>query len=249
MWLDAVDLRDFYVAPLGRVARRIIRAQLRTLWPDVTGMSIMGLGFATPYVGVFRPEAQRIIAAMPASQGVLHWPAEGPGLTFLSDESELPLPDRSVDRVVMVHAVECAEQIRPMMREVWRVLTDSGRLIVIVPNRRGIWARSDRTPFGHGSPYSPHQLRQTLRANLFVPEREERALFLPPVRSRFLLAGAGAWEKIGARWLPAFAGANIMEASKQIYASAGHAERLRRPRLLPTPARPAPAAVQPYTER
>jgi hypothetical protein len=122
------------------------------------------------------------------------------------------------------------------MREIWRVLAGGGRLIAVVPNRRGIWARSDRTPFGHGSPYSTSQLRRTLRSNMFVPEREARALFLPPVTSRFLLAGAGAWEQVGDRWFKAFAGVNMVEASKQIYASAGHEpRRQRRPRLLPAP--------------
>ena len=39
MWIDVVDLRDFYASSLGQVARRMIRRQLRTLWPNVTGES------------------------------------------------------------------------------------------------------------------------------------------------------------------------------------------------------------------
>jgi SAM-dependent methyltransferase len=235
MWTDAVDLRDFYATPLGRVARRIIRTQLRTLWPDVADQSVMGLGFATPYLGVFRPEAQRIIAAMPASQGVLHWPAEGPGLTFLSDEMELPLPDRSVDRVVLVHAVECAERLRPMMREVWRVMTDSGRLIVIVPNRRGIWARLDRTPFGNGRPYTPVQLARLLRDTMFTPMSTQGALYVPPFRSRMLLSSARAWENVGRRWFHALSGVITVEATKQIYAASMAAEPARRRAYAPVP--------------
>jgi hypothetical protein len=228
MWLDAVDLRDFYTAPLGRVARRIIRARLRELWPDAAGQSVLGIGFATPYLGAFRPEAARIIAAMPASQGVLHWPAEGPGLTFLGDESELPLPDRSVDRVIMVHVLECAEQTRPMMREVWRVLADSGRLIVIVPNRRGIWARLDRTPFGYGRPYTPVQLMRLLRDTLFTPMTTTSMLYVPPSRSRMVLSSARAWENVGRRWFPAVSGVIAVEATKQIYAGTAAVEPARR---------------------
>ena len=235
MWQDAVDLRDFYAAPLGRVARRIIRAHLRTLWPDVTGMSVMGLGFATPYLSVFRSEALRTIAAMPASQGVLHWPAEGQSLTFLADEAELPLPDLSVDRVVLVHAVECAEHLRPMMREVWRVLADSGRLIVVVPNRRGIWARLDRTPFGYGRPYTPIQLTRLLRDTMFTPIATHGALYVPPSRSRMVLSSARAWENIGRRWFHALSGVITIEAGKQIYAASTTAELARRRAYAPVP--------------
>ena len=241
MYGDVVDLREFYASHLGQVVRRLVRRQIRQMWPDVGGMRVLGIGYATPFLRPFREEAERAIAVMPAGQGVSFWPPEGPGLVALSEEGELPLPDNCVDRVLLVHALEFTEHLRPLMREIWRVMAGGGRLIAIVPNRRGIWARSDVTPFGHGSPFSPGQLRQTLRANLFVPEREERALFFPPVRSRFLLAGAGAWEKVGQRWLPAFAGANITEASKQIYASAGHAERKRERRLLPAAAAARPA--------
>jgi SAM-dependent methyltransferase len=235
MWMDAVDLRDFYAAPLGRVARRIIRAHLRTLWPDVTGLSVMGLGFATPYLGAFRAEAGRVIAAMPASQGVLHWPAEGAGLTFLGDESELPLPDLSVDRVVLIHAVECAERLRPMMREVWRVLAGSGRLIVVVPNRRGIWARLDRTPFGYGRPYTPDQIVRLLRDTMFTPIATHGALYVPPSRSRMVLSAAPAWENVGRRWFHAVSGVVTVEASKQIYAATPGTEPARRRAYAPVP--------------
>ena len=111
MWLDVIDLRDFYASPLGLVAQRMIGRQLRVAWPDVTGMTVAGLGFAAPYLGVFRGEAARTIAAMPASQGVLPWPTEedSKGQALLADEAELPMADLSVDRLLMVHAVECAE--------------------------------------------------------------------------------------------------------------------------------------------
>ncbi len=69
MWTDAVDLRDFYATSLGSVARRMIRRRIRAVWPDVTGQSLLGLGYTTPFLNPFRSEAARILAAMPASQG------------------------------------------------------------------------------------------------------------------------------------------------------------------------------------
>ena len=219
MWTDAVDLRDFYRTSLGQMARRIIRRQIRELWPDTSGMTVLGLGYATPYLLPFRDEAERVIAVMPAAQGVLHWPAEGAGLVTLTDETELPLPDVSVDRVLLVHGLECSEQLRPMLREIWRVLADGGRLLAVVPSRRGIWARLDRTPFGHGHPYTTAQLNRLLRDTLFTPTRTARALFAPPSISRMVIASAPALEEIGVRWFPTFAGVLVIEAGKQIYAA------------------------------
>lgn len=233
MWNDVIDLRDFYRSSLGSVARRTIRNRIRATWDNVSGMTVMGFGYATPYLLPFQDEAHRVIAAMPAQQGVLHWPAEGLGSVTLCDETEIPLPDVSVDRVLMVHGLECSEQLRPMLREIWRVLADGGRLLAVVPNRRGIWARFDRTPFGHGYPYTPGQLNRLMRDTLFQPIQVESALFVPPSRSRMVIASAPAWEKIGIRWFHTFSGVLVIEAGKEIYAATPEpAHRARRRRYV-----------------
>ncbi|MTJ80935.1 MAG: class I SAM-dependent methyltransferase [Telmatospirillum sp.] len=214
---DVIDLRDFYETGLGQTARRMIRRQIRTIWPDTSDMRVLGLGFATPYLRSFRDETERVIALMPSTQGVLPWPPDGPCLTGLADETELPLPDRSIDRVLLVHALESTEQVRASLREIWRILADGGRLLVVAPNRRGIWARLERTPFGQGRPYTPSQLTRLLRDNMYTPLQTATALYMPPFRSRFVLRSAPAWEQLGERWFPSFAGVLLVEAAKQIY--------------------------------
>jgi len=135
MWTDVLDLNDFYSSTLGQMTVRLLRARLREVWPNVRGETVLGLGYATPFLRPFREEAQRTLAFMPAQQGVTRWPREGRNLTALVDEHDLPLPDRSVDRVLLVHAVECSEQLRPFLREIWRVMADGGRLVVVAPTR------------------------------------------------------------------------------------------------------------------
>lgn len=225
MWMDAVDLREFYATPTGRVACRVVRQNLRQMWPDVAGLDMLGVGYTTPYLGLFRPESARTVAAMPARQGVLHWPPGEPGLTTLVQEAELPFADLSMDRVLMVHAVESSEQLRHMLREVWRVLSDSGRVIIVAPNRRGIWARLERSPFAHGQPYSPTQLSRLLRDNMFTPIQSRVGLYVPPSRARLMLSSAPAWEQIGCRLFPAFGGVVMVEAAKEIYAGQLSAKR------------------------
>ncbi|MCH8037041.1 MAG: methyltransferase domain-containing protein [Proteobacteria bacterium] len=243
MWHDVVDLRDFYETQLGAMARRMIRRGIRAMWPDVKGQRVLGLGYATPYLRQFLTEAERTLAFMPASKGVLHWPSEGRGLTALVDETEFPLPDLSIDRVLLVHGLESSEYQSDMLREAWRVLTGEGRLLIVAPNRSGIWARLERTPLGWGQPYSAAQLSRLLRDNMFTPTRSNRALYIPPLRTRALLRSAPAWERIGSRWFPTFGGVVLVEAGKQLYASNLQAERkrFRRPIVVsfPRPVRPA----------
>lgn len=243
MGSDVVDLRDFYASPLGYVARRLLERRLREIWPDVSAQRVMGLGYAVPLLPAFGGEAERVLALMPAAQGVLAWPPGGDNQAALVQEDGLPLPDLSVDRVVLLHAVEHAEALRPLLREVWRVMTAGGRLIVIAPNRRGLWARFDRTPFGLGQPYTAGQLSRLLRDNLFTPIQVHNALYVPPFGSRLVLSAANAWERIGRRWFAGVSGVVMIEASKQLYAPTVQAPpapaALRRPQPQPVIGHPA----------
>ncbi|HNB25513.1 MAG TPA: methyltransferase domain-containing protein, partial [Alphaproteobacteria bacterium] len=169
MWQDVVDLKEFYDREIGRTARHLLRARIRALWPDLTGQRLLGLGYATPYLRQFLGEAERVAAVMPAAQGVMPWPREGQGMTTLADETELPFPDNSIDRVLLVHALESSEHPSDMLGEVWRVLGGGGRLMVVVPNRRSLWSHLERTPFGHGQPFTHGQVTRLLRSRGFTP--------------------------------------------------------------------------------
>ena len=81
------------------------------------------------------------------------------------------------------------------------------------------WARSDWAPLGHGTPYSASQVCYHLKENMFVHERTEEALFMPPVKYKFILRMAGAFESFGSNVLPIASGVHMVEASKQLYAS------------------------------
>jgi hypothetical protein len=226
MYQQAPDLREFYSSMLGRVALRVLRPRLRHFWPDVHGERILGVGYATPFLRPFAAEAERVAALMPARQGAVFWSSyEGAaggahGQVCLCEEDAWPIETSSVDRIIVVHGVPGAENLDAVLRESWRVLTGQGRLLLIVPNRAGVWARFDHTPFGQGSPFSVGQIRQHLRDYLFVPERAEGALFMPPTASRMVLSAAPIVEKLGRTLFNAFGGVNIIEASKQVYA--GH---------------------------
>lgn len=231
---DVLDLRDFYNSALGGVVRRLLTSRIRARWRSVHGSQLMGLGFAVPYIGMFRGEASRLGALMPANQGALVWPPTGNGHTVMVEEAMLPLPDACVDRLLAVHCLETSESVRALLREIWRVLSPEGRLLLVVPNRRGVWARLDTTPFGHGRPYSRGQLERLLTDALFTPLEWTNALFMPPIDRHWLVRWATAFERVGARLWPGFAGVIIVEARKELMGAVPKAAPARRVERLAT---------------
>lgn len=216
MHTDVRQLLQFYASPLGGMVRRILAHRIRARWRRCNGLTMMGLGFATPYLGSFRGEAARLGALMPSTQGAVVWPSSASVNSVTVEEDCLPLPDSSVDLMLVVHCLETTEQARALLREIWRVLTPEGRLLIIVPNRRGVWARFDVTPFGHGRPYSQSQLERLLTEALLSPVDWGAALHMPPLDNGLVLKSAMTLERLGARLTPAFAGVLLVEARKEV---------------------------------
>lgn len=240
--MDIVDLREFYGSRLGLATRRSLAGCLKPRLAGLTGGRVMGLGYATPYLAdcVVKPEAQ--LAFMMARQGVFRWPEDGAVQSALVDECDLPLLESVVDIALAVHALELTDAPADMLQEIWRVLAPQGRLFLVVPNRRGLWARFDSSPFGYGQPFSRPQLSALLKKSQFSVVSWSRALYFPPSASAPVLSAAPMIEGLGSRLMPALSGVIIVEAVKQVYALAT-GKRLRRfsPRVRPALA-PVPAS-------
>ncbi|MDE2334702.1 MAG: methyltransferase domain-containing protein [Rhodospirillales bacterium] len=235
MATDVHAAAQFYATRGGAVAARLLREHLLAAWPDLTGQTLLGLGYTMPYLRAWRGSearaAARIVAAIPAQLGLARWPPDGPGLVCAVEEGALPFPDLCFDRVLLVHGIESAENARAMLREIWRVLKDDGRVLVVAPNRSGLWAHAESTPFGQGQPYSPGQIGRLLARSLFRVERRQTALFVPPLQSRLVLKGARLWERAGCA-APRLAGVTITEATKDLYGAVPAGPKAQRRRVL-----------------
>jgi SAM-dependent methyltransferase len=218
-------------------------------WGDGHALDILGLGYATPFLGPLRPAARRVVAAMPAQQGVEVWPQGERNLACLTAEDALPFTNALFDRILVVHALEESPDPLGLLREVWRVLAPSGRVIVTVAARNGVWGAAESTPFGHGRPYSRRQLGELLREAELEPSGWTRALYVPPVP--WIAGWAEAFEQAGSRLWPGFAGLMLMEAVKQTFAVKPKGIRVRarglRPALAPAPIGGAPASRAPQS--
>jgi SAM-dependent methyltransferase len=242
--MDVVDLREFYASRFGNSARQLIARILLPKMEVAAGATVLGLGFATPYLGGGIEGARATLAFMPARQGVLQWPPEAPVSSALVDEFDLPLLESVADLVLVVHGLELTDSPAEMLDELWRVLAPQGRLLLVVPNRRGMWARFDSTPFGYGQPFSRPQLASLLKEARFSIMSWSQALFMPPIDRSPFLSSTAALERFGKWLMPRFAGVIIVEAVKQVYATSGRRARRLVPRLRPVLA-PAPARLEP----
>jgi SAM-dependent methyltransferase len=234
---DVLELREFYASDLGRAARAMVGRKVLEAWGDAPGLDVLALGYATPFVAPLRAAARRVVAAMPAQQGVELWPAGEANLTTLTPEDQLPFPNALFDRILVVHGLEESPDPVGLLREVWRVLAPSGRVVVAVASRSGVWGAAESTPFGHGRPYSRGQLAELMREAELEPSGYTRALYAPPVA--WMSRWAEAFEQVGSRLWPRFAGLILMEAVKQTFAVKPRAKgaRVRRapPLLAPQP--------------
>jgi SAM-dependent methyltransferase len=233
MHSDIVDLRSFYASTLGRLAEHSITMALSSVWASVPNERLVGLGYTLPWLERFGADAERVFAFMPAAQGAVVWPATGPTSTALVFEEDLPLVDASVDRMLLVHSLEHTENPRETLNEIWRVLSPAGHVVIVVPNRRGMWARFEHTPFGTGRPYSRGQLAELLREANFTPAAWSDGLHFPPSPRRFMMRFHNMLERGGRRFWPIFSGVLVVAAQKRLYQGVPAAQRASRRVFVP----------------
>lgn len=227
------DMKAFYNSRAGRLVGRILAEHVSRMWPDMAGLGLVGYGYPLPLFKAYEGARGRASVLMPNTLGVHHWPEGLQGRTALCAEGEWPLPTESIDRIIIFHGLEHADMPEGVMQEAWRVLKSNGRMMLILPHRMGLWARADWTPFGHGTPFTSGQVRNLLQASLFVQERTERALFMPPFHSFLALRSAYQFESFGRFLFPGLSGVYIVEASKQIYGGiTAQAVKARQPRRM-----------------
>jgi len=236
------ELRTFYGEPAGALVRRLLARRLEDAWGEATGCDVLGLGYATPWLDAF-VGARRVVAAMPGGQGVELWPAVGHNRTLLVDDRRLPFAAGAFDRILMVHALEEADDVRALMAEAVRALAPAGRIILVAAARGGFWSRAESTPLGHGRPFTRGQMERLVREVGLEPTAWSQTLYAPPWPP--LLGMADLFEQAGRRLVPGAAGLILMEATRQAYArirpQAAAQPVLGAPVLAPQPAGSAAA--------
>ena len=213
---------SFYATRRGEVAAAVLRRAIGALWPRLDGMAVLGIGYPSPYLRLWEESAYRCVGATSAH----HRGGEGLARGCTIEPTRLPFADLSFDRVLVIHGVEAGGHDERLLRELWRVLKDDGKILVVAPNRIGLWALAEGTPFGQGQPYSKGQIARLLASSMFRAERDAAALFMPPSTWRAVLAAHALFEAVGKFVAPRLAGVTITEAVKgRLCGGAGRCSR------------------------
>ena len=222
MRLDVIQLKEFYSGTeLGRTTKKLINRVLETKVNPKNGSLTVGFGFACPFLEnkMKDRENKNFLLLMPSEQGVIPWPEESKSLSALVDEVSWPINTSAADLILISHGLEVSDNQDLLLQEVLRVLKDSGKLVILVPNRTGFWARSDSTPFGYGKPYSISQLTALLQKNQFQIDSITPSLYGFPAKKGYWLKSLLLWEKVGKKLNSFFLGGLlIVEAKKNVFA-------------------------------
>lgn len=216
MWVDVLKLREWYRTLQGRVVRRTLCPDIQELCSLGAQQSLLGVGYCQPYF----PEAkngQTIVLAGPAQMGVTLWPEGGKQRATLVDETALPFSENTFDVILLCHCLEMTGDAQALLESCWHSLRPDGRLVIMVPNRAGAWARRDDTTFAHGQPYSPGQVARLLRKTNFTVSQADYALYIPPLNWRWVFRLHALFEKIGRRWQAPVGGVLLVQAKKDIF--------------------------------
>ncbi len=236
---SAYELKSFYNTNVGKAVKNTVKKHIDNLWGDCDNLRVMGYGYTAPYLDKYLETSERCFSIMSGSSGIYKWPEEKDNLVAIARGDELPIETESVDRIIMMHAIEYAYSIDDLMQEIWRILKSNGRIIAIVPNRIGFWARATWSPFGQGVPYTQYQINKTLQKNKFIIENTDRALYMPPLRFSLNIKVSDFYETYGKYIYSPLSGLHVIEASKQIYSAILKSEsrtKNRRKIIIPKPA-------------
>lgn len=224
---DVICLKQFYASEQGEVVRQLIGRAMRRFWaaPPQNEL-VLGLGYAVPYA------SGQFFAGMPSTIGAMYWPHGSLNRVAMLRDNALPFADNQFNRLLLVHALEHSHA-SALLTECFRVLTPGGRLLVVAPNRLGVWCQFGGNPFGHGKPYSARQLRGALVKAGFTPLKHLGVLSVPPSSIRFLLRASPWVELLVQCFAPRFGGVLVMEAEKQIYAALAEPAKAQAPVMMP----------------
>ena len=227
MWYRTSDLEHFYKTPLGIRTRRIL-VQILQMQGFYTFKKEDKKGFfGYPWPFLRKEQKEDSLVLLSAARFSPFFSQEkrvnGEAKSIIvASETELPLQDHSLDYVFIIHWLEYAYDSQKALREIWRVLKNEGRVILVIPNRRSLWAAKDSTPFGQGISFSYSQILHLLRDSFFTPLNIQGALYMPPTSWRFLTFFFFSLERFSkkrvGRFLGFFAGVWVVEASKHTHA-------------------------------
>lgn len=215
MTCSVKELSDFYKTPLGEVVHVYINDIIKKFIPDTTkNQFILGLGYVTPYLTKKLIQNNTILSFTFDKMGGITWPNIACSQTAIVHDHHLPITNKVIDRLIIVHGLEYCQNSEQLFKEINRIIAPDGEILIIFPNKAGIWSHTSNTPFAYGEHYTMSQLITALSKSGLTIISKERFLYFPPTQSLYTQAFFAPVEMMGAYFIPFFSGLNAITAKK-----------------------------------
>jgi SAM-dependent methyltransferase len=233
-----IELHPWLAIPPGQALLQWEQIQMDRLVSDVFGFHALQLGL--PELDALRANRMqhRWLAVDTAYQGWTPPPpgplmnrgaseepgASGLGLALRCDFESLPIPNNSLDLVVMPHALELARDPHHTLREVARVLVPEGRVVIAGFNpaslwgmwqRMGRWGVNRALVLPQGEFVGYWRLRDWLRLLDMEVETGCFGFYRPMIRNESWWKRSEWMEHAGERWWPVLGGVYLLVAVKR----------------------------------
>ena len=210
---EIARLDQFYHSEMGHLVSYFLRKQIQPqLRLDST---IDRLGFGYPFM--LLPK-MTLPVLVPSEMGALAYGPSDGVMTASIHSDAWPIASDSMNQIIICHGLEYCHDGEACLSEANRVLASAGEVVLIVPNRRSLWVRDERTPLGHGRPFSKSQITKLFTKTGFTVTKIGRALFAPPVAMRAPKRVARAIDHLGHYGWGLFGGVMVIRATKRRYA-------------------------------
>lgn len=144
------------------VARRsILRRLLDGLMSGTVRPRILDVGCGTGATMGFLEQFGEVTGIDLSATAIEYCRQQGRERLCLADGQNLPFADESFDLVVALDLLEHLEYEEVGLWEMWRVLKNEGRLVVVVPAFALLWSDFDKFS-GHYRRYTSRQLRDKI---------------------------------------------------------------------------------------
>jgi SAM-dependent methyltransferase len=198
------------------------------------------------------PAGRQLLAGSPIHHRIYAAPQAGTGAGLLCRADELPLQSDSVDAVVALNCLEFADNPHQVLRELQRVLTPQGHLLLagfnpwsVAGAARRIRGLGKGSFWRHQHPVGERRLTDWLHLLGCEVQDRRRLYALPPVGGDRLRRATTRIDKWCSRYNLPVGGVYVLHAIKQVAAVHRPRQALRRERLIGLAVPKAGAAPSP----
>jgi len=210
------DVRRWFCDPLGRRLLEEERRYLEEALPYLFGYHLVQVGrlAEADLIGSSRVLHRVVMDQDYASTAIAP--------SFYGYPDQMPIESCSIDVLLLHHSLEFETEPHQVLREADRVLIPEGHVVIICFNPWSLWGlwrlvlkRRGRAPWS-GQFLSHARLKDWLALLGFDLTMSKPYFFRPPLRNERIMQKLQFLDRLGARWWPLFAGAQLIIAKKRV---------------------------------